>query len=138
MKLAAGATIGSYEVVSLLGSGGMGEVYRARRTPDSRRNVALKILPEDFAADEPGRLSRFKREAELLASLNHPNIASIYGFEDTSATTALVLELVEGSTLADRLRARGRCRSARRWDIARATHRGVRRRARTEASSIGI
>ncbi len=116
MKLAAGATIGSYEVVSLLGSGGMGEVYRARDTK-LRRDVALKILPEDFAADDR-RLSRFKREAELLASLNHPNIASIYGFEDTSATTALVLELVEGSTLADRL-ARGPLPLGEALDIAR-------------------
>ena len=116
MKFAAGATIGAYEVVSLLGSGGMGEVYRARDTK-LRRDVALKILPEDFAADER-RLSRFKREAELLASLNHPNIAAIYGFEDTSSTTALVLELVEGATLADRL-ARGPLPIGEALDIAR-------------------
>ena len=116
MKFDAGATIGAYEVVSLLGSGGMGEVYRARDTK-LRRDVALKILPEDFAADER-RLSRFKREAELLASLNHPNIAAIYGFEDTSSTTALVLELVEGATLADRL-ARGPLPIDQSLDIAR-------------------
>ena len=100
MPLAPGSRLGPYEVVSALGAGGMGEVYRAR---DSRlkRDVALKILPESVAAD-PERLARFQREAEVLASLNHPNIAAIYGLEDG----ALVLELVEGDTLADRI-ARG-------------------------------
>src|SRR5262245_38710960 len=79
----------------------MGEVYRARDTK-LKREVALKILPESFATD-PDRLARFQREAELLASLNHPNIAQIHGLEDADYVRALVLELVEGPTLADRL-----------------------------------
>ena len=97
-----GRDIGAYRVVSLLGAGGMGEVYRAH---DSRlgRDVALKMLPESFAR-EPDRLARFEREARLLAALNHPNIAAIYGFEASGSMPALVLELVEGPTLADRLR----------------------------------
>ena len=80
MSLAPGARLGAYEIVGLLGAGGMGEVYRARDTR-LNRDVALKVLPELFAAD-PDRLARFKREAQVLASLNHPNIAAIYGFED--------------------------------------------------------
>src|SRR5438552_4532556 len=79
----------------------MGEVYRARDTK-LNRDVALKVLPDAFALD-PERLARFKREAQVLASLNHPNIAAIYGFEDSGSTHALVLELVEGPTLADRI-----------------------------------
>jgi eukaryotic-like serine/threonine-protein kinase len=86
---------------SKIGEGGMGEVYRARDTKLSR-DVALKILPEAFATDSE-RLARFKREAQVLASLNHPNIATIYGFEDGGAVHALVMELVEGPTLADRI-----------------------------------
>src|SRR5262245_599707 len=101
MPLAPGSRIGSHEILALLGAGGMGEVYRAR---DSKlnRDVALKVLPEALNA-EPDRLARFKREAQLVASLNHPNIAAIYGFEDANGVHALVLELVEGPTLADRL-----------------------------------
>jgi serine/threonine-protein kinase len=99
-----GSFIGPYRVESLLGVGGMGEVYRARDTK-LNRDVAIKILPPAFAND-PERLARFKREAQVLASLNHPNIGSIYGFEDQDGVHALVLELVEGPTLADRL-ARG-------------------------------
>src|SRR5687768_4331915 len=97
-----GREIGAYRIVSLLGQGGMGEVYRAH---DSKlgRDVALKMLPESFAR-EPDRLARFEREARVLASLNHPNIAAIYGFEASGRVPALVLELVEGPTLADRLR----------------------------------
>ena len=110
MLLAVGTRLGSYEVLAALGAGGMGEVYRAR---DTRLNrvVALKILPEVFAAD-PERLARFEREAQVLASLNHPHIAAIYGLEENPADhegprrMALVLELVEGETLADRI-ARG-------------------------------
>jgi serine/threonine-protein kinase len=98
--LAPGTRLGSYEIVSALGAGGMGEVYCARDTR-LKREVALKILPDTFASD-PERLARFQREAEVLASLNHPNIAAIHGLEDR----ALVLELVEGETLADRI-ARG-------------------------------
>jgi serine/threonine protein kinase len=96
-----GREIGVYRVVSLLGKGGMGEVYRAH---DEKlgRDVALKVLPDSFAR-EPERLARFEREARVLASLNHPNIAAIYGFEASGSLPALVLELVEGPTLADRL-----------------------------------
>jgi serine/threonine-protein kinase len=101
MSLTPGVRFGSYEVIALLGAGGMGEVYRARDLK-LNREVALKILPEHFAVD-PDRAARFKREAELLASLNHPNIAAIYGREDTDHAQALVLELVEGPTLADRI-----------------------------------
>jgi len=100
MALAAGARFGSYEILSALGSGGMGEVYRARDAK-LNRDVALKVLPDAFTAD-PDRLARFKREAQVLASLNHPNIAAIYGIEDSTGTPALVMELVEGPTLADR------------------------------------
>jgi eukaryotic-like serine/threonine-protein kinase len=101
MPLAAGTRLGAYEVVGFIGAGGMGEVYRARDTR-LNREVALKVLPELLAAD-PDRLARFRREAQLLASLNHSNIASIYGFEESGALQALVLELVEGPTLADRI-----------------------------------
>jgi serine/threonine protein kinase len=97
----AGTRIGIYEVLSLLGSGGMGEVYRARDTKLGRE-VAIKILPPAVAAD-PDRLARFEREARLLASLNQPNIGAIYGVEESGGVTALVLELVEGETLADRI-----------------------------------
>jgi eukaryotic-like serine/threonine-protein kinase len=101
MPLSAGARLAAYEILSALGAGGMGEVYRARDAKLSR-NVALKVLPELFARD-PDRLARFKREAQVLASLNHPNIAAIYGFEGSDGVQALVLELVEGPTLADRI-----------------------------------
>jgi serine/threonine-protein kinase len=101
MPLSAGQKLGQYEVLSLLGAGGMGEVYRARDTKLAR-DVALKVLPEAFALD-PERLVRFKREAQVLASLNHPHIGSIYGIEESHGSSALVLELVEGVTLADRL-----------------------------------
>ena len=102
MLLSAGTRLGPYEIVSHLGAGGMGEVYRAR---DSKlgRSVAIKVLPSQVANDHE-MLDRFRREARVLASLNHPNIASIYGFED-SDKPGLVMELVEGQTLADRLRA---------------------------------
>jgi Tol biopolymer transport system component len=108
MTLSPGTRLGAYHILALVGAGGMGEVYRARDTR-LNRDVALKVLPELFAAD-PDRLARFKREAQLLASLNHPNIAAIYGFEECpieaghyGPTCALVLELVEGPTLADRI-----------------------------------
>jgi eukaryotic-like serine/threonine-protein kinase len=102
MTLTAGTKLGSYEILGAIGAGGMGEVYRAH---DSKlgRDVALKVLPETFARDGE-RLARFQREAKVLASLNHPNIASIYGLEDSGATHALVMELVEGPTLADRIK----------------------------------
>jgi eukaryotic-like serine/threonine-protein kinase len=98
--------IGPYRVLGKLGEGGMGEVYRARDTK-LNRDVAIKILPPAFAND-PDRLARFRREAQVLASLNHPNIAAIYGFEDSGSVHALVLELVEGETLADRLAGKSR------------------------------
>ena len=104
MPLGPGTRLGPYEIVSALGAGGMGEVYRGRDTR-LKRDVALKILPELFASD-PDRLARFQREAEVLASLNHPNIAAIHGLEDSEGIRALVMELVEGETLADRI-ARG-------------------------------
>jgi len=103
MSLKPGTRIGPYEVVAPLGAGGMGEVWRAR-DPRLGRDVALKVLPQDVAAD-PERMARFAREAQLLASLNHANIAAIYGLEEVGGTRALVLELVEGPTLADRLAA---------------------------------
>ena len=98
MSLSPGARLGAYNVLSSIGAGGMGEVYRARDTR-LERDVALKILPEAFVADAE-RLARFKREAHLLASLNHPNIAAIYGLEDAGSTPAIVMELVEGARRA--------------------------------------
>jgi serine/threonine protein kinase len=102
MSITPGARIGPYEVVSPLGQGGMGVVYRARDT-QLLRDVAVKLLPEHFANDSE-RLGRFQREAQVLASLNHPNIAQVYGFQQTSNSGAIVMELVDGETLADRLR----------------------------------
>src|SRR5882762_5007455 len=101
MRLVSGTRIGNYEVVTPQGAGGMGEVYRARDTRLDR-TVAIKSLPPVFATD-PERLARFEREAKLLASLNHPNIAAIYGLEDMEGSPYLVLEFVEGETLAQRL-----------------------------------
>jgi len=101
MALTPGTTLGPSEITAQIGAGGMGEVYRARDTKLDR-DVALKILPEAFLTD-PDRLARFQREAKVLASLNHPNIAAIYGLEDSGETHALVLELVPGPTLADRI-----------------------------------
>ena len=101
MALSPGTRLGVYEVSAKIGEGGMGEVYRARDTTLDR-DVALKVLPEAFTAD-PDRLARFEREAKVLASLNHPNIGGIFGLEDSEGTKALVLELVEGVTLADRI-----------------------------------
>jgi serine/threonine protein kinase len=101
LALAPGTRLGPYEVIAQIGAGGMGEVYRAHDTK-LNRDIALKILPDSFALD-PERLARFRREAQVLASLNHPHIAAIYGFEDSGSTHALVLELVEGPTLANRI-----------------------------------
>jgi eukaryotic-like serine/threonine-protein kinase len=101
MTLAAGARFGSYEIAEKIGEGGMGEVYRAS-DPALGRDVAIKVLPDLFATD-PERLARFEREARTLASLNHPNIATIYGFHDAAGVRGLVMELVEGPTLADRV-----------------------------------
>jgi eukaryotic-like serine/threonine-protein kinase len=102
MSLAVGARLGSYEIQAPLGAGGMGEVYRAWDTKLGR-DVAIKILPEVFTSD-PERLARFEREARMLAALNHPHIGAIYGVEDAESVHALVLELVEGDTLGERLR----------------------------------
>jgi eukaryotic-like serine/threonine-protein kinase len=101
MAILPGRRLGPYEILSAIGAGGMGEVYRARDTR-LNRDVALKVIPDAFAADSE-RMARFEREAKLLASLNHPHIASIYGLEESSSTNALVMELVEGPTLADRI-----------------------------------
>ncbi len=99
--LSAGTRIGAYEITGAIGAGGMGEVYRARDTKLGR-DVAIKVLPEAFARDAE-RMARFEREAKVLASLNHPHIAAIYGFEDSGSVRALVMELVEGPTLAERI-----------------------------------
>src|SRR3981189_2265968 len=103
MPILPGRRLGPYEILSSVGAGGMGEVYRAR---DSKlgRDVAIKVLPEAFAHDAD-RLSRFQREARMLASLNHPNIATIHGLEQSNGVHFLVMELVAGQTLAQRLRA---------------------------------
>jgi Tol biopolymer transport system component len=101
MPLSIGTRIGPYKVLNLIGAGGMGEVYRAR-DEKLNRDVALKILPDTLAANAD-RLARLRREAQLLASLNHPNIGHIYGFEDSGPSHALVLEFIDGRTLADRL-----------------------------------
>ena len=101
MSLGVGARLGHYAVTAKLGEGGMGEVWRATDT-QLDRDVALKVLPEAFTSD-PDRLARFEREAKVLASLNRPGIAAIYGIEESEGTRALVLELVEGPTLADRI-----------------------------------
>jgi Tol biopolymer transport system component len=101
MTLASGTRVGPYEILSALGAGGMGEVYRAR-DPRLGREVAIKVLPEAFTSD-PERLARFEREARALAALNHPHIAAIHGLEDSGGVPALVMELVPGPTLAERI-----------------------------------
>src|SRR5213594_2930187 len=101
MAITIGTQLGSLEILALLGRGGMGEVYRARDTK-LKRDVAIKILPDEFSRDAD-RVSRFQREAEVLASLNHPNIGTIYDLQEANGSRFLVLELVEGETLADRI-----------------------------------
>jgi eukaryotic-like serine/threonine-protein kinase len=118
MPLPTGTRLGPYEILTLVGAGGMGEVYRARDTK-LQRDIAVKVLPDLFVTD-PERLARFKREAQVLASLNHPNIAAIYGVEDSNGVEALVLELVDGPTLADRI-AQGPIPMAEALAIARQT-----------------
>src|SRR5881396_3966528 len=102
MPLTAGTRLGPYEVVALIGAGGMGEVYRAR---DGKlgREVAVKVLPPGLAGN-PERLARFEREAKVLAALNHPNIAIIHGLVESEGQRALVMELVPGETLGDRIK----------------------------------
>src|SRR6516162_8517245 len=102
MSIGVGTQLGSLEITALLGKGGMGEVYRARDLR-LKREVALKILPEEFSGDAD-RVRRFQREAEVLASLNHPNIAGIYDLAEANGSRYLVLELVEGEPLADWLK----------------------------------
>src|SRR5215471_7056705 len=116
MPLLPGARLGTYEVVALLGAGGMGEVYRARDTR-LERDVALKVLSSALARDAQ-YMARFEREAKVLASLNHPNIAAIHGIEESGGAPALVMELVEGQTLAD-LIGRGSIPLERSLEIAR-------------------
>src|SRR6266702_3896592 len=116
MSLRVGTQLGSLEITALLGKGGMGEVYRARDTK-LKREVAIKILPEEFSSD-PERVARFQREAEVLASLNHPNIAAIYDLQEANGSRYLVLELVEGETLANRI-ARGPIPVEEALDIAK-------------------
>ena len=112
-----GKTLGHYEILEPLGAGGMGEVYWARDTKLDR-DVAIKVLPEDFATD-PERLARFEREAKLLASLNHANIAAIYGLEDVGDQRFIAMELVDGETLAKRISRSGRIDVDEALDIAR-------------------
>lgn len=102
MSLDTGSRLGTYEIIGLLGAGGMGEVYRATDTKLNRQ-VAIKVLPEVYASD-PDRVARFHREAQAVAALNHTNIAAIYDLAESGATKFLVLELIEGDTLADRIR----------------------------------
>ena len=99
MSLITGTRLGPYEIVAPIGAGGMGEVYRAKDTK-LNRDVAIKVLPESFALDAD-RVARFTREAQVLASLNHPNIAAIYGIEEQGSSRALVMELVEGQDLSE-------------------------------------
>ena len=120
MTLSTGTKLGPYEILSPLGAGGMGEVYRARDAK-LNRDVAIKVLPEAVAEDAE-RLARFQREAQVLAALNHPHIAAIYGLEKAGNVEALVLELVEGETLAERIAARAD--SGRRGARDRASDRG--------------
>src|SRR5262245_20633548 len=101
MAFEPGTKLGTYEVLGLLGAGGMGEVYRARDAK-LKREVAIKVLPDAFAGDAE-RIARFQREAEALAALNHPHIAAIYDFAEIDNSRLLILELVEGETLADRI-----------------------------------
>ena len=103
MALKPGTQLGPYQITAPLGAGGMGEVYRATDAK-LKREVAIKVLPDDVAGDGE-RLARFEREAHVLASLNHPHIASIYGLEESGGVPCLVLELVEGQTLAERIAA---------------------------------
>ena len=132
--LQSGATLGPYVVVSLLGAGAMGEVYRARDT-NLRRDVALKILPESLAADRD-RLARFTREARTLGGLNHPHIAQVHGFEALGGVRVLVMELVEGQDLAQHL-ARGRIPVGEALRIARQIADAL-EAAHVGASSTGI
>jgi eukaryotic-like serine/threonine-protein kinase len=126
MALTPGTRLGPYEITAPIGAGGMGEVYRARDVKLAR-DVAIKVLPAALVGD-PDRLARFAREAQVLASINHPNIAAIYHVEEADGTSALVMELVEGETLADRI-AQGPIPIDEALPVARADRRGARSRA---------
>ena len=133
MTLEPAKKLGSYEVIEAIGAGGMGEVYRARDTKLGR-DVAIKILPAEMA-DDSERLARFRREAQLLASLNHPHIAAIYGLEEAEGKPFLVLELVEGSDLSERLS--GGPSRGRKPSRSRVRSRRRSKRATPKVSSIG-
>src|SRR5918993_2616221 len=105
MTLSAGDRLGPYAITAIIGRGGMGEVFRAR-DPRLNRDVAIKVLPDAFARD-PDRLARFEREAQVLASLNHPNIAHVHGLEEGNGVRGLVMELVEGKNLSEIIKATG-------------------------------
>src|SRR5262245_33215763 len=122
MSVDVGTRLGPLEITALRGKGGMGEVYRARDTK-LKRDVAIKILPEEFSRDAD-RVSRFVREAEVLASLNHPNIGAIYDLQEADGSRFLVLELVEGETLAERI-ARGPVPLEEALDIAKQVCEGL-------------
>ena len=130
-----GTRLGVYEVVAPLGAGGMGEVYRAHDTRLGR-DVAIKLLPASLAAD-PDRLARFEREARLLATLNHPNIGAIYGVEESDGRTALVLELVEGETLAAALARRSSVRAGMDVPAALAVARQIAIRVVSKTGGVG-
>jgi serine/threonine protein kinase len=115
LALSPGTRLGPYEVIAQIGEGGMGQVYRATDTR-LKRQVAIKILPPSLAVDHD-RMARFQREAEVLASLNHPNIAAIHGLEESGGFTALVMELVEGEDLSQRI-ARATIPLDEAWPIA--------------------
>ena len=136
MSLAAGTRLGAYEVLSAIGAGGMGEVYRARDTR-LQRDVALKLLPATLAGD-PQRMARFEREAQVLASLNHPNIAAVYGLEDSAGQRAMVMELVEGPDVRGPLPVDEALQVARQvaeaMEAARARHHPSRPQARQHQS----
>jgi serine/threonine protein kinase len=135
VSLGRGTRLGPYEIESVLGAGGMGEVYRARDTL-LKRDVAIKVLPLAFAGD-PERIARFQREAEVLATLNHPNIAAIHGLQDSDSVRSLVLEFVDGPTLADRIGGRPMPLGRRAGDRP-ADRRRARSRAQRAGSFIGI
>ena len=138
MALNAGTRLGPYEIVSAIGAGGMGEVYRAKDT-NLDRSVAIKVLPESFAVDAD-RVARFAREAKTLAALNHPNIAAIYGLEKTADLTALVMELVDGHDLSEIIGAavdHAPSGSEARQAVGVRGHLGVRRRAVRDALRRG-
>ena len=132
MPLSSGTRFGPYEITAVLGAGGMGEVYRAR-DPKLGRDVALKVLSPALASDAD-HMARFTREAQVLASLNHPNIAAIYGLEESSGVRALVMELVEGRTLAERIAA-GPLQWTRRWPLPGKSPRRLKRRTKKESST---